>query len=145
MPSIETLSYCTLHKGKAVCLADQFVPDVILMDLEIPGGIDGVEATRKVMPSGSKTSALATSSRGCPVTCSITSWRYKNPTPNYKKSEPGLKIMLLFSGIRLSVSPGLWEARCRSVIFSWYADGGSQCSDLAENIHPEQYDQAARY
>jgi len=33
---------------EAVDLASQFVPDVILMDLVMPGGFDGVEATRKV-------------------------------------------------------------------------------------------------
>lgn len=33
---------------EAVRLAGQFVPDVILMDLVMPGGFDGVEATRKV-------------------------------------------------------------------------------------------------
>jgi DNA-binding NarL/FixJ family response regulator len=33
---------------EAVRLASQFVPDVILMDLVMPGSIDGVEATRKV-------------------------------------------------------------------------------------------------
>jgi NarL family two-component system response regulator LiaR len=33
---------------EAVRLAGQFVPDVILMDLVMPGGVDGVEATRRV-------------------------------------------------------------------------------------------------
>jgi NarL family two-component system response regulator LiaR len=46
----------------AVRLADQFVPDVILMDLVMPGGIDGIEATRKVKQISPRTQVVVLTS-----------------------------------------------------------------------------------
>ena len=47
---------------EAVRLAGQFVPDVILMDLVMPGGIDGVEATRKVKKISPRTQVVVLTS-----------------------------------------------------------------------------------
>lgn len=47
---------------QAVRLADQFVPDVILMDLVMPGGIDGVEATRKIKQISPRTQVVVLTS-----------------------------------------------------------------------------------
>lgn len=47
---------------EAVRLASQFVPDVILMDLVMPGGIDGVEATRKVKNISPRTQVVVLTS-----------------------------------------------------------------------------------
>jgi len=46
----------------AVRLATQFVPDVILMDLVMPGGVDGVEATRKVKNISPRTQVVVLTS-----------------------------------------------------------------------------------
>lgn len=47
---------------EAVRLATQFVPDVILMDLVMPGGVDGVEATRKVKNISPRTQVVVLTS-----------------------------------------------------------------------------------
>jgi NarL family two-component system response regulator LiaR len=47
---------------EAVSLADQHVPDVILMDLVMPGGIDGVEATRRVKNTSPRTQVVVLTS-----------------------------------------------------------------------------------
>ena len=47
---------------EAVRLADQIVPDVVLMDLVMPGGIDGVEATRKVKNISPRTQVVVLTS-----------------------------------------------------------------------------------
>lgn len=47
---------------EAVRLAEQHVPDVILMDLVMPGGIDGVEATRKVKNVSPRTQVVVLTS-----------------------------------------------------------------------------------
>ena len=47
---------------EAVRLAGQVVPDVILMDLVMPGGIDGVEATRKVKNISPRTQVVVLTS-----------------------------------------------------------------------------------
>jgi NarL family two-component system response regulator LiaR len=47
---------------EAVYLASQFVPDVILMDLIMPGGVDGVEATRKVKNISPRTQVVVLTS-----------------------------------------------------------------------------------
>jgi NarL family two-component system response regulator LiaR len=46
----------------AVLLADQQVPDVILMDLVMPGEIDGVEATRQVKITSPRTQVVVLTS-----------------------------------------------------------------------------------
>ncbi|MFC2054184.1 response regulator [Chloroflexota bacterium] len=46
----------------AVRLAGQYVPDVILMDLVMPGGIDGVEATRQVKKVSPRTQVVVLTS-----------------------------------------------------------------------------------
>ena len=43
---------------QAVRLAGQFVPDVVLMDLVMPGGMDGVEATRQVKQISPRTQVV---------------------------------------------------------------------------------------
>lgn len=48
--------------AEAVRLADQFVPDVILMDLVMPGGVDGVEATRQVKNTSPRTQIVVLTS-----------------------------------------------------------------------------------
>ena len=47
---------------EAVRLASQFAPDVILMDLVMPGGLDGVEATRKVKNISPRTQVVVLTS-----------------------------------------------------------------------------------
>ena len=47
---------------EAVILAAQFIPDVILMDLVMPGGMDGVEATRKVKNISPRTQVVVLTS-----------------------------------------------------------------------------------
>ena len=47
---------------EAVHLAAQFVPDVILMDLVMPGGVDGVEATRRVKTTSPRTQVVVLTS-----------------------------------------------------------------------------------
>jgi NarL family two-component system response regulator LiaR len=47
---------------EAVQLAGQYVPDVILMDLVMPGGVDGVEATRKVKNISPRTQVVVLTS-----------------------------------------------------------------------------------
>jgi NarL family two-component system response regulator LiaR len=47
---------------EAVRLADQYVPDVILMDLIMPGGVDGVEATRRVKNTSPRTQVVVLTS-----------------------------------------------------------------------------------
>jgi NarL family two-component system response regulator LiaR len=47
---------------EAVRLATQHVPDVILMDLVMPGGVDGVEATRKVKSVSPRTQVVVLTS-----------------------------------------------------------------------------------
>jgi NarL family two-component system response regulator LiaR len=47
---------------EAVFLADQHVPDVILMDLVMPGGVDGVEATRRVKKVSPRTQVVVLTS-----------------------------------------------------------------------------------
>ena len=47
---------------QAVTLAGQFVPDVILMDLVMPGGMDGVEATRRVKQISPRTQVVVLTS-----------------------------------------------------------------------------------
>ena len=47
---------------EAVLLASQHVPDVILMDLVMPGGVDGVEATRKVKIVSPRTQVIVLTS-----------------------------------------------------------------------------------
>lgn len=47
---------------EALRLVGQFVPDVILMDLVMPGGIDGVEATRRVKNSSPRTQVVVLTS-----------------------------------------------------------------------------------
>lgn len=47
---------------EAVLLASQEVPDVILMDLVMPGSVDGVEATRKVKNSSPRTQVVVLTS-----------------------------------------------------------------------------------
>ena len=47
---------------KALSLADEHVPDVILMDLVLPGDIDGVEATRQVKRRSPRTQVVVLTS-----------------------------------------------------------------------------------
>ena len=47
---------------ETVRLASQYVPDVILMDLVMPGGVDGVEATRKVKNISPRTQVVVLTS-----------------------------------------------------------------------------------
>jgi NarL family two-component system response regulator LiaR len=47
---------------EAVLLASQHVPDVILMDLVMPGGVDGVEATRRVKSNSPRTQVIVLTS-----------------------------------------------------------------------------------
>jgi len=47
---------------EAVRLASQYVPDVILMDLVMPGGVDGVEATRQVKKVSPRTQVVVLTS-----------------------------------------------------------------------------------
>ena len=47
---------------EAVHLAEQLIPDVILMDLVMPGQIDGVEATRRVKNSSPRTQIVVLTS-----------------------------------------------------------------------------------
>ena len=47
---------------EAVHLAEQLIPDVILMDLVMPGEIDGVEATRRVKNSSPRTQIVVLTS-----------------------------------------------------------------------------------
>jgi len=47
---------------ESVRLAGQYVPDVILMDLVMPGGMDGVEATRKVKKVSPRTQVVVLTS-----------------------------------------------------------------------------------
>lgn len=47
---------------EAVFLAEQHVPDVILMDLVMPGGVDGVEATRRVKKVSPRTQVVVLTS-----------------------------------------------------------------------------------
>jgi len=47
---------------EAVRLAGQYVPDVILMDLVMPGGVDGVEATRQVKNVSPRTQVVVLTS-----------------------------------------------------------------------------------
>ena len=47
---------------EVVDLAEQFVPDVILMDLVMPGRIDGVQATRKVKNISPRTQVVVLTS-----------------------------------------------------------------------------------
>jgi len=47
---------------EAVKLAGLYVPDVILMDLVMPGGVDGVEATRKVKNISPRTQVVVLTS-----------------------------------------------------------------------------------
>ena len=47
---------------EAVRLAGEHVPDVILMDLVMPGGVDGVEATRQVKKSSPRTQIVVLTS-----------------------------------------------------------------------------------
>lgn len=42
----------------ALRLARQFEPDVILMDISMPGGIDGIEVTRRITAAGLETNVL---------------------------------------------------------------------------------------
>ena len=46
----------------AVRLADEHVPDVILMDLVMPGDVDGVEATRQVKKNSPRTQIIVLTS-----------------------------------------------------------------------------------
>jgi NarL family two-component system response regulator LiaR len=47
---------------EAVRLAAQHVPDVVLMDLVMPGGIDGVEATRRLKNASPRTQVVVLTS-----------------------------------------------------------------------------------
>ena len=47
---------------EAVRLAEQLIPDVILMDLVMPGKVDGVEATRQVKKSSPRTQVVVLTS-----------------------------------------------------------------------------------
>jgi len=47
---------------EAVRLAAEYVPDVILMDLVMPGGVDGVEATRQVKKNSPRTQIVVLTS-----------------------------------------------------------------------------------
>jgi NarL family two-component system response regulator LiaR len=47
---------------EAVQLAAQHVPDVVLMDLVMPGGIDGVEATRRLKTASPRTQVVVLTS-----------------------------------------------------------------------------------
>ena len=47
---------------EAVRLADHYIPDVILMDLVMPGGVDGVEATRQVKKTSPRTQIVVLTS-----------------------------------------------------------------------------------
>jgi NarL family two-component system response regulator LiaR len=48
--------------AEAVRLAAELVPDVILMDLVMPGGVDGVEATRQVKNTSPRTQVVVLTS-----------------------------------------------------------------------------------
>ncbi|WP_194814120.1 response regulator transcription factor [Nocardia sp. XZ_19_385] len=43
---------------EAVALTARLIPDVVLMDLQLGGGIDGIEATRRITLSGNNTHIL---------------------------------------------------------------------------------------
>lgn len=47
---------------EAVRLVSQYVPDVVLMDLVMPGGIDGVEATRMIKKASPRTQVVVLTS-----------------------------------------------------------------------------------
>jgi NarL family two-component system response regulator LiaR len=47
---------------EAVRLAAQHIPDVVLMDLVMPGGVDGVEATRRVRKASPRTQVVVLTS-----------------------------------------------------------------------------------
>ena len=47
---------------QALSLADEYVPDVILMDLVLPGEIDGVEATRQIKKRSPRTQVVVLTS-----------------------------------------------------------------------------------
>lgn len=46
----------------AVQLASQHIPDVVLMDLVMPGGVDGVEATRRIKNTSPRTQVVVLTS-----------------------------------------------------------------------------------
>jgi len=49
---------------EGVELASRLHPDVVMMDLSMPGGLDGVEATRRIVAAGTRTRVVVLTSFG---------------------------------------------------------------------------------
>ncbi|MER7177722.1 response regulator transcription factor [Streptomyces mesophilus] len=56
---------------EAVALAEKLRPDVVLMDLQLGAGIDGVEATRQIAPTGVHVLVLTTYDTDADITRAI--------------------------------------------------------------------------
>ncbi|MFF8832324.1 response regulator [Streptomyces sp. NPDC015131] len=56
---------------EAVAMAAKLAPDVVLMDLQLGDGIDGVEATRRIAPTGVRVLVLTTYDTDADVTRAI--------------------------------------------------------------------------
>lgn len=56
---------------EAVALAAKLTPDVVLMDLQLGAGIDGVEATRRIAPTGVHVLVLTTYDTDADITRAI--------------------------------------------------------------------------
>ncbi|MFI6940613.1 response regulator [Streptomyces sp. NPDC050418] len=56
---------------EAVALAEKLRPDVVLMDLQLGAGIDGVEATRRIAPTGVHVLVLTTYDTDADITRAI--------------------------------------------------------------------------
>ncbi|WP_309051965.1 response regulator transcription factor [Streptomyces sp.] len=56
---------------EAVAMAAKLMPDVVLMDLQLGAGIDGVEATRRIAPTGVHVLVLTTYDTDADITRAI--------------------------------------------------------------------------
>ncbi|MFE0705233.1 response regulator [Streptomyces sp. NPDC058872] len=57
--------------AEAVAMAAKLTPDVVLMDLQLGAGIDGVEATRRIAPTGVHVLVLTTYDTDADITRAI--------------------------------------------------------------------------